>query len=124
MTSPSNCNQIEEIKCKRCKQINYVNPNIVHGENGDPFQLHCTYCKADIESEVILSDKVTIITNTAFLLNQIFQRTGTIESNSLDGKLLKWVRRQHEKSWKTYQDKNRDRRDFVKVTFELSEGSR
>ena len=116
---------IEEIKCKRCTQINLVNPNIVHGENGDPFTLHCTYCKAEIESkaDAFLPDKVTIMTNTAFLLNQIFQRTGTVESDSLDGKLLKWVRRQHEKSWSYHGKKVKNTKDFVKVTFELSEGS-
>jgi hypothetical protein len=121
MTRNSKSNQIEEIKCKRCNQVNYVNPSIVHGENGDPFQLHCTYCKAEIESKVVLLDKVTIITNTAFLMNQIFYRANTIESDSLDGKLFRWVRRQHEESWRKSGRGERNTRDSVKVTFELSE---
>src|SRR5690242_13226753 len=99
ITKPSSCPQIEEIKCKRCTQINLINPNIVHSENGDPFKLYCTYCKSEIESKhERLPDKISIITNTAFLINQIFSRANTVESSSLDGLLLKWTRKQHEKS--------------------------
>lgn len=41
-------NQVISIKCKTCKITNLINPNIVHGEDGDPFQLHCTYCTSEI----------------------------------------------------------------------------
>lgn len=35
--------------CPRCKIENVINPNIVHGEDGDPFQWHCTYCTQEID---------------------------------------------------------------------------
>lgn len=118
MTKLENGRTLEEIKCYNCNQTNIINPKIVHAEDGSPFALHCTYCKADIESNEILYDKVEIRTNTAFLLNQFFNRLGTVEGNSLDQKLFKWVNRQHAKSWSKDADK---KKHFVKVTMELIE---
>ena len=112
---------IEEIKCCECNQVNYINPNLVHAEDNSPFQLYCTYCKAEIESKIILLDKVTITTNTAFLLNQVFGRAETVEGDTLDGKLLKWVKRQHEKSWSNYGKDVKNKKSFVRVTMELCE---
>jgi len=40
--------RINKIKCPRCNHINLINPNMVHGEEGDPFQLHCTYCTKEL----------------------------------------------------------------------------
>lgn len=112
---------VEEIICGRCKQTNFVNPNVVHAEDNSPLQLHCTYCKADIESKEVLYDKVVITTNTAFLLNQIFNRLGTKEGSSLEQKLYKWVKRQHEKSWSDAGKGIKNKKDFVRVTMELCE---
>lgn len=35
-----------KLECQRCHITNIINPNIVHGEEGDPFAWHCTYCTA------------------------------------------------------------------------------
>jgi len=41
---------IKKIKCPRCNMVSLINPNIVHAENEDPFQLHCTYCTKELNS--------------------------------------------------------------------------
>lgn len=40
--------QLRVIKCHRCGLTNYVDMRIVHAEDGDPFQWHCTYCTVNL----------------------------------------------------------------------------
>ena len=40
--------RIIKIKCPRCNMTSLINPTVVHGEEGDKFQLHCTYCTKEI----------------------------------------------------------------------------
>lgn len=44
------------IRCSRCNIPNFIDPNYVHGENGDPFQWHCTFCTNEIPklTEVVI----------------------------------------------------------------------
>lgn len=35
-------------RCHRCNIPNFIDPNYVHGENGDPLTWHCTFCTAEI----------------------------------------------------------------------------
>lgn len=34
----------QTVTCERCHLDTTFNPYIVHGEDGDPLQKHCTFC--------------------------------------------------------------------------------
>ena len=59
-----------------------------------------------------LGNKISIVTNTAYLMNMWFQKG--YETRIVDGDVLKFIKQHHEKDWK---DMTGNR--FMKVTFEV-----
>jgi hypothetical protein len=45
-------------RCKQCNLPNFIDPNYVHGENGEPFAWHCTFCCSEIDSKIPLVKSV------------------------------------------------------------------
>ena len=42
------------VRCEQCNLPNFIDPNYVHGENGDPFAWHCTFCTHEIKQQTEL----------------------------------------------------------------------
>lgn len=37
------------LRCEKCNIPNFIDPNYLHGEHGDPLQWHCTFCTHKIQ---------------------------------------------------------------------------